>query len=91
MAHPPYQGASTLQVLGLCDLPFENFVQLMLFFCQKRKFSNFDPPNFGTPLNFTVMKDLVELHRCTKFGEISLKGVGARGHKAEKRDYALRA
>ena len=91
MAHPPYQGASSLQVWGLCDLPFEIFVQLMLFFRKKRKFSNFDPPNFWTPLNFKILKDLVILHPCTKFGEISSKGVGARGQKAEKRDCALRA
>ena len=63
----------------------------MLIFREKRKFPNFDPPNFWTPLNFTTLKDLVILHPCTKFGEIRSKGVGARGHKAEKRDCALRA
>ena len=36
------------------------------FFAKKRKFSNFDPPNFWTPLNFTISKDLVTLHPCTK-------------------------
>ena len=63
----------------------------MLIFREKRKFPNFDPPNFWTPLNFTTLKDLVILHPCTKFGEIRSKGVGARGHKVEKRDCALRA
>ena len=91
MAHPPYQDASTLQVSGLCDRPFQNFVQLMLFFRKKRKFSNFDPPNFWTPLNFTILKDLVTLHPCTKFGVPRSNGLCARGHKAEKRDCALRA
>ena len=49
-----------------------------------RKNQNFDPPNFWTPLNFTILKDLITLHPCTKFGVSSSKGVGARGHKAGK-------
>ena len=56
-----------------------------------QKNQNFDPPNFWTPLNFWILKTLVTPHTCTKFGEISSKGVGARGRKAEKRDCALRA
>ena len=36
-----------------------------------RKNQNFDPPNFWTPLIFLVLQDLVTLHPCTKFGEIS--------------------
>ena len=32
-----------------------------------------------------ILKALVALHPCTKFGDISPKGVGTRGHKAEKR------
>ena len=40
-----------------------------------RKNQNFDPPNFWTPLNFNILKDLVTVHPCTKFGEISSKGV----------------
>ena len=91
MALVPYQGARTLQIWGLCDLPFGNFVQLMLLFSQKSKIQNFDPPNFWTPLNFTILKDLVTLHPCTKFGVPRSNGVCARGHKAEKRDCALRA
>ena len=91
MALVPYQGARTLKVWGLCDLPFGNFVQLTLFFSQKRKFPNFDPPNFWTPLNFSILKGLVTLHPCTKFGVSRFKGLGARGHKAGKRDCALRA
>ena len=51
-----------------------------------RKNQNFDPPNFWTPLNFSILKDLVTLHPCTKFGEISSKGVGARRAKASKTD-----
>ena len=39
-----------------------------------RKNQNFDPPNFWTPLNFSILKDLVTLHPCTKFGEILVKG-----------------
>ena len=59
MALVPYHGARTLQVWGLCDLSFEIFVQLTLFFSQKRKFPNFDPPPiFGSP-NFSGLKDLV--------------------------------
>ena len=54
-------------------------------------FFGVDPPNFWTPLNFSILKDLVTLHPCTKFGDPSSKGVGARGQKAEKRDCALRA
>ena len=91
MALLPYQGARTLQIWGLCDLPFGNFVQLMLLFSQKSKILNFDPPNFWTPLNFIILKDLVTLHPCTKFGVPRFNGVCARGHKAEKLDYALRA
>ena len=49
-----------------------------------RKNQNFDPPNFQTPLNFSILKDLITLHPCTKFGVSSSKGVGARGHKAGK-------
>ena len=51
-----------------------------------RKNQNFDPPNFWTPLNFSILEDLVTLHPCTKFGEISSKGVGARRAKASKTD-----
>ena len=61
------------------------------YFRKNRKIQNFDPPDFWTPLNFTIFKDLVTLHPCTKFGVSMSKGVGARGHKAEKRDCALRA
>ena len=50
------------------------------------KNQNFDPPNFWTPLNFTILKDLVTLHPCTKFGESSSKGFGARRAKAWKTD-----
>ena len=71
--------------------PSKIFVQLMLFFRKKRKFSNFDPPNFWTPINFTILKDLVTLHPCTKFGVPRSNGLCARGHEAEKRDCALRA
>ena len=49
-----------------------------------RKNQNFDPPNFWTPLNFSILKDLITLHPCTKFGVSSSKGVGARGHEAGK-------
>ena len=28
---------------------------------------------------------LVKVHPCAKFGDSSSKGIGARGHKAEKR------
>ena len=38
-----------------------------------RKNQNFDPPNFCTPLNFSVLIDLVTLHLCTKFGVSSSK------------------
>ena len=55
------------------------------------KIKIFDPPKFWTPLNFTILKDLITLHPCTKFGVSSFKGVGARGHNAEKRKRALRA
>ena len=48
------------------------------------KNQNFDPPNFWTPLNFSILKDLITLHPCTKFGVSSSKGVGARGHEAGK-------
>ena len=51
-----------------------------------RKNKNFNPPNFWTPLNFTILKDLVTLHPCTKFGVSSSKGVGARRAKASKTD-----
>ena len=44
------------------------------------------PLIFGPPLNFTILKDLVTLHPCTKFGEISSKGFGARRAKASKTD-----
>ena len=44
------------------------------------------PPNFWTPLNFTILKDLVTVHPCTKFGVSSSKGVGARRAKASKTD-----
>ena len=50
------------------------------------KNQNFDPPNFWTPLNFTILKDLITLHPCTKFGEISSKGVGVIRAKASKTD-----
>ena len=43
------------------------------------------PLIFG-PLNFTILKDLVTLHPCTKFGESSSKGFGARRAKASKTD-----
>ena len=43
------------------------------------------------PLNFTILKDHITLHPCTKFGVSSSKGVGARGHKAGKRKRTLRA
>ena len=33
----------------------------------------------------------VKVPPCAKFGDFSSKGVGARGHKAEKRKRALRA
>ena len=56
-----------------------------------RKNQNFDPPNFWTPLIFQNLKDHVTLHPCTKFGNSRFKGLGARGHKAEKRNCALRA
>ena len=49
-----------------------------------QKIQNFDPPNFWTPLIFKILKDHVTLHPCTKFGVSRSKGVGARGHKAEK-------
>ena len=49
MALVPYQDARTLQIWGLCDLPFGNFVQLMLLFSQKSKIQNFDPLIFGPP------------------------------------------
>ena len=49
-----------------------------------RKNQNFDPPNFWTPLVFQILKDLITLHPCTKFREISSKGVGARRAKASK-------
>ena len=55
-----------------------------LTYKQHWKNQNFDPPNFWTPLNFSISKDLITLHPCTKFGLSSSKGVGARGHKAEK-------
>ena len=51
-----------------------------------RKNQTFDPPNFGTPLIFLILEDLVTVHPCTKFGEISSKGVGARRAKASKTD-----
>ena len=51
-----------------------------------RKNQNFDPPIFWNPLNFLILEYLVTLHPCTKFGEISSKGVGARRAKASKTD-----
>ena len=51
-----------------------------------RKNQNFDPPNFWTPLNFSIVEDLVTVHPCTKFGVSSSKGVGARRAKASKTD-----
>ena len=51
-----------------------------------RKNQNFDPPNFWTSLNFTILKDLITLHPCTKFGEISSKGVRVIRAKASKTD-----
>ena len=56
-----------------------------------RKNQNFDPPNFWTPLNFIILRDLVALHPCTKFGVPRSNDVCARGDKAGKRDCALRA
>ena len=56
-----------------------------------RKFKILTPLIFGPPLNFIILKDLVTLHPCTKFGVPRSNGVCARGHKAEKRDCALRA
>ena len=50
------------------------------------KNQNFDPPNFWTPLNFRILKDLVTVHPCTKFGVSSSKCVGARRAKASKTD-----
>ena len=37
-----------------------------------------------------ILKALVALYPCTKFREISSKGVGAREHKAEKQNWPLR-
>ena len=51
-----------------------------------RKNQNVDPPNFWTPLNFSILEDLVTLHHCTEFRKISSKGVGARSAKASKTD-----
>ena len=50
------------------------------------KNQNFDPLNFWTPLIFLILEDLITLHPCTKFGEISSKCVGARRDKASKTD-----
>ena len=46
---------------------------------------------FWPPLLLHILKALVALYPCTKFREISTKGVGARGHKAETQNCALRA
>ena len=51
-----------------------------------RKNQNFDPPNFWTPLNFSILEHLVTLHPCTKFRKISSKGVGARRAKTSRTD-----
>ena len=56
-----------------------------------QKNQNFDPPNFPTPLNFLGSKGLVTPHPYTKFGVNRSNGFGARGHKAEKQNHALRA
>ena len=49
MAHPPYQGASTLQVWNLYDRPIEKSVQLMLFFRKNENFEILTPLIFGPP------------------------------------------
>ena len=49
-----------------------------------RKIKILTPPNFWTPLKFSALIDLVNLHPCTKFGNSRYTEVGARGHKAVK-------
>ena len=49
------------------------------------------PLIFGPPKFLFILKDLVTLHPCTKFGEISSKGSELEGLKPQKRIYALRA
>ena len=56
-----------------------------------QKNQNFDPPIFQTPLTFSGLKERISLHTCNKFGNNQSKGFGARWHKAEKRNRALRA
>ena len=64
--------------------PSEILSSSCCFFSKNEHFQILTPLIFGPPQNFTILKGLVILHPCTKFGEIRSKGVGARGHKAEK-------
>ena len=71
--------------------PSEILSSSCCYFRKNWKFKILTPLIFGPPLNFTILKDLVTLHPCTKFGVPRPNGVCARRHKAEKRDCALRA
>ena len=49
------------------------------------------PLNLGGQFFLIAWIARVKVPLCAKFGDSSSKGVGARGHKAEKRKRALRA
>ena len=65
--------------------PSEILSSSCCYFRKNWKFKILTPLIFGPPLNFTILKDLVTLHPCTKFGVPRPNGVCARRHKAEKR------
>ena len=56
-----------------------------------RKIKILTPLNLGGQIFLLDWIARVKVPPCAKFGDSSSKGVGARGHKAEKRKRALRA
>ena len=88
IAHIPwkFQVSPTNSSIGSCGTIFFNY--WLTHFSENQ---NFDPPNFPTPLYFSGSKGLVTPHPYNKFGVNRSKGFGARRHKAEKRNRALRA
>ena len=56
-----------------------------------RKIKILTPLNLGGQIFLLDWIARVKVPPCAKFGVSSSKGVGARGHKAEKQNRALRA
>ena len=56
-----------------------------------RKIKILTPLNLGGQIFLLDWIARVKFPPCAKFGDYSSKGVGARGHQAEKRKRALRA